>query len=220
MDREEIQHMEGRLLRLRGNASPPGSPMNSPMRVGSPFSPPMAQEPNSPAPAPLGLGCGANASRQPAANISGPASPGGASSPRTPRGASPEELGQANRRLFRAFATCTISTAAAVGGGATGKAGRMGLGLQDFSRLLNASQIKLPQNDAEDAFNQTVRRYGGSQSTKGEKTLAFELFVELLVETARKRYGAQAGDAESTAALFEDHLLPLARQLSSLEGGR
>ena len=64
----------------------------------------------------------------------------------------------------------------------------------------------------------SVRRYGGSQSAKGDKTLAFELFVELLVETARKRYGTQAGDAESTAGLFEEHLLPLARQLSSLEG--
>jgi hypothetical protein len=242
MDREEIQLMEGRLLRLRETASRQGSPAHSPSprgRAGSPFTPPAdvqlpatVLEPiaGSPQPAPLGLGGGLQDAWQGAAMRSpspvavfepafqAPPSPA-ATSPRTPRGASPEELGQANRRLFRAFATCTINTAAAVGAGASTKAGRMGLGLQDFQRLLSASQIRLPQSEAEDAFNQTIRRYGGSQSAKGEKTLAFELFVELLVETARKRFGAQAGDAESTATLFEEHLLPLARQLSSLEGG-
>lgn len=137
----------------------------------------------------------------------------------TPRGASAEELGQANRRLFRAFASCAIISPGVAGspaGNALGRSGRMGLGLQDYLRLASAAQLRLPQRELEEAFQQTVKRYGGSSSARGERALAFELFVELLVETARKRYG-DTSDAEGTAALFEEHLLPLARQLSSLE---
>jgi len=116
------------------------------------------------------------------------------------------------QRLFNAFASRTI------GGGQArpGRSARMGLGLPDYARLANAAQLRLPNTDLENAFQQTVVRYGGSSSPEGEKTLAFEIFVELIVETARKRYG-DMDDPESTAALFEQHLLPLARQLSAME---
>ncbi|CAJ1349754.1 unnamed protein product [Effrenium voratum] len=60
-------------------------------------------------------------------------------------------------------------------------------------------------------FHETTERFG-SPADSGEPALAFELFVELLVETARRQF-ADLKDAESAAALFEVHLLPLARRL-------
>eukprot|EP00928_Gymnodinium_smaydae_P030842 TRINITY_DN22812_c0_g2_i2.p1 TRINITY_DN22812_c0_g2~~TRINITY_DN22812_c0_g2_i2.p1 ORF type:complete len:774 (+),score=103.51 TRINITY_DN22812_c0_g2_i2:59-2323(+) len=129
-------------------------------------------------------------------------------------GATPEELGQANRRLFHAFATRTVapsSTRAAKTGHR-----RMCLGLQDYLRLTSAAKLRVSSAELEDAFQRTVLRYGGSATAEGERTLAFEIFVELLVETARKRF-QELSDAEATAALFEEHLLPLARQLASQE---
>eukprot|EP00929_Paragymnodinium_shiwhaense_P003219 TRINITY_DN10364_c0_g1_i1.p1 TRINITY_DN10364_c0_g1~~TRINITY_DN10364_c0_g1_i1.p1 ORF type:complete len:767 (+),score=124.09 TRINITY_DN10364_c0_g1_i1:87-2387(+) len=128
------------------------------------------------------------------------------SSPGMGRNPSPEELGHAMKKLFRAFASRSIN------GSQRGRNARMALGLVDYTRLANAAQLRIPHSDLEDAFQQTVKRYGGSSSADGEKTLAFEIFVELLVETARKRYG-DLSDQEGTTALFEDHLLPLARQL-------
>lgn len=96
-----------------------------------------------------------------------------------------------------------------------GRSGRVTMGLQDYLRLSSAAQIRLPSNELEAVFRSTARRFGSGLG-QAEPTLAFELFVELLVETARMRYG-DLRDAESTAALFEEHLLPLAHRLRDLD---
>jgi len=90
------------------------------------------------------------------------------------------------------------------------------MGLQDYLRLTNAAQIRLPNGELEAVFRATARRFGSGTSGQAEPTLPFELFVELLVETARMRYG-DLRDAESTAALFEEHLLPLSQRLRELD---
>lgn len=156
----------------------------------------------------------------------GPASPssfgqtgGTAFSGRSPAGgsgASPEELGQAMRKLFHAFASRATGPVNAPRGG---RAGRVALGLQDFVRLAGAANLRLPQNELMAAFYATLSQYSGGPlaSDGGDQSLPFELFVELLVETARRKY-AELNDTESTAALFEEHLLPLSRRLRELEG--
>merc|ERR1712125_214434 len=69
-------------------------------------------------------------------------SPGMSSSPSSPgagRGASPEELGHAMKRLFQAFASRQIGS-----NSQKGRNARMGLGLVDYNRLANAAQLRLP----------------------------------------------------------------------------
>lgn len=131
-------------------------------------------------------------------------------------GASPEELGQAMRKLFAAFASRATGPVQAPRGG---RAGRVALGLQDFVRLAGAAHLRLPQSELMSAFYATLSQYSGGPlaSDSGDQSLPFELFVELLVETARRKY-SELNDTESTAALFEEHLLPLSRRLRELEG--
>mmetsp|Transcript_78506 Transcript_78506/g.139210 ORF Transcript_78506/g.139210 Transcript_78506/m.139210 type:complete len:861 (+) Transcript_78506:91-2673(+) len=131
------------------------------------------------------------------------------------QGASPEELGQAMRKLFNGFANRATGPVQAPRGGR----GRVALGLADFVRLANAAQLRMPQNELMAAFYATLSQYsGGPMAASGEdQSLPFELFVELLVETARRKY-PDFSDTESTAALFEEHLLPLSRRLRELEG--
>ncbi|CAJ1426740.1 unnamed protein product [Effrenium voratum] len=93
--------------------------------------------------------------------------------------------------------------------------GEEGLGT-DYLRLAQASQLRLSPPELEAVFHETTERFG-SPADSGEPALAFELFVELLVETARRQF-ADLKDAESAAALFEVHLLPLARRLRRAEG--
>lgn len=137
--------------------------------------------------------------------------PGGGGS-----GASPEELGQAMRKLFHAFASRATGPVQAPRGG---RAGRVALGLPDFVRLAGAANLRLPQSELMAAFYATLSQYSGGPlaSDGGDQSLPFELFVELLVETARRKY-TELNDTESTAALFEEHLLPLSRRLRELEG--
>lgn len=151
-----------------------------------------------------------------------PLSPGGGGA-RTPvqggaaggSGASPEELGQAMRKLFHAFASRSTGPVQVRGG----RGGRVALGLPDFIRLANAAQLRMPQNELMAAFYSTLSQYTGGPlaADGGEQSLPFELLVDLLVEVARSKY-PDFSDTESTAALFEEHLLPLARRLRQLEG--
>eukprot|EP00747_Dinoflagellata_sp_TGD_P099366 gnl/TRDRNA2_/TRDRNA2_167720_c0_seq5.p3 gnl/TRDRNA2_/TRDRNA2_167720_c0~~gnl/TRDRNA2_/TRDRNA2_167720_c0_seq5.p3 ORF type:complete len:112 (-),score=25.15 gnl/TRDRNA2_/TRDRNA2_167720_c0_seq5:288-623(-) len=84
--------------------------------------------------------------------------------------------------------------------------------------MASACHLHLAQKELEEAFYATVAKYCGPASgTVGEETLVFELFVELLLETARRQY-VDLPDAEGVATLFEVHLLPLAKQLSDLDG--
>jgi len=132
-------------------------------------------------------------------------------------GASPEELGTAMRKLFQAFASRATASAPAARGG---RAGRVALGLPDFVRLANAAQLRLPRSDLTSAFHTTIAQYQGgqpSEDSEEDRSLPFELFVELLVETARKKYSPYLSDTESTTALFEEHLLPVSRRLRELE---
>ncbi|OLQ06254.1 hypothetical protein AK812_SmicGene10494 [Symbiodinium microadriaticum] len=85
----------------------------------------------------------------------------------------------------------------------------------DYLRMAHASQLRLSQGELEVVFAETAERFG-SPTNSGEPALAFELFVELLVETARRQF-TDLKDTESAAALFEVHLLPLARRLRRLE---
>lgn len=126
--------------------------------------------------------------------------------------ATTEELGQAMKQLFHAFASRAAGSVAKPGGG---RAGRVALGLQDYLRMAHASQLRLSQGELEVVFAETAERFG-SPTNSGEPALAFELFVELLVETARRQF-TDLKDTESAAALFEVHLLPLARRLRRLE---
>lgn len=126
--------------------------------------------------------------------------------------ASPEELGQAMKQLFHAFASRAAGSVAKPGGG---RSGRVALGLQDYLRLAQASQLRLSQSELEAVFRNTGERFG-SPADSGEPALAFELFVELLVETGRRQF-TDLKDTESAAALFEVHLLPLARTLHRAE---
>ncbi|CAJ1410157.1 unnamed protein product [Effrenium voratum] len=154
-------------------------------------------------------------------SLSRGASPTSASETRSPQSsyvgasgtASPEELGQAMKQLFHAFASRAAGSVAKPGGG---RSGRVALGLQDYLRLAQASQLRLSPPELEAVFHETTERFG-SPADSGEPALAFELFVELLVETARRQF-ADLKDAESAAALFEVHLLPLARRLRRAEG--
>eukprot|EP00927_Polykrikos_kofoidii_P044330 TRINITY_DN38326_c0_g1_i1.p1 TRINITY_DN38326_c0_g1~~TRINITY_DN38326_c0_g1_i1.p1 ORF type:complete len:786 (-),score=154.78 TRINITY_DN38326_c0_g1_i1:60-2351(-) len=130
------------------------------------------------------------------------------------QGVSTEELNQAMRKLFFTFASRTIGAASNTPRGGNSAGGRVGMGLQDYRRLTRAAQLRLATTEVEEAFQQTVKRYGSSVSADGERTLSYELFVELLLETARKRYRGLS-DAESTVALFEEHMLPLSWQLGS-----
>lgn len=136
--------------------------------------------------------------------------------PASGSGASPEELGQAMRKLFAAFASRATGP---VQGPRGGRAGRVALGLQDFVRLAGAAHLRLPQQELTAAFYSTLSQYSGGPlaADGGDQSLPFELFVELLVETARRKY-TELNDTESTAALFEEHLLPLSRRLRELEG--
>lgn len=122
--------------------------------------------------------------------------------------ASPEELGQAMKQLFHSFASRAAGSVAKPGGG---RSGRVALGMQDYFRLAQASQLRLSQSELEAVFRETAERFG-SPADSGEPALAFELFVELLVETGRRQF-VDRKDTESAAALFEVHLLPLARRL-------
>lgn len=126
--------------------------------------------------------------------------------------ASPEELGQAMKQLFHSFASRAAGSVAKPGGG---RSGRVALGLQDYLRLAQASQLRLSQSELEAVFHDTGERFG-SPADSGEPALAFELFVELLVETGRRQF-SDLKDTESAAALFEVHLLPLARRLRNAE---
>lgn len=144
------------------------------------------------------------------------AAPPSARSPAAGSGATPEELGQAMRKLFNAFASRATGPVQAPRGG---RAGRVALGLPDFVRLAGAAHLRLPQSELMAAFYATLSQYSGGPlgSDGGDQSLPFELFVELLVETARRKY-SELNDTESTAALFEEHLLPLSRRLRELEG--
>lgn len=119
------------------------------------------------------------------------------------------------RQLFHAYATHSVGSVAMPRGG---RSGRVALGLKDFEHLAQAAQLRMPANELEAVFRGTVLRFGSAGAVEEELSLAFELFVELLVDTARAHFG-DVGDAESTAALFEDHLLPLAQRLHNLEVG-
>merc|ERR1719265_377403 len=131
-------------------------------------------------------------------------------------GASPEELGQAMRKLFHAFASRATGPAQGARGG---RAGRVALGFPDYVRLAGAAHLRLPQSELMAAFYATLSQYSGGPlaGDGGDQSLPFELFVELLVETARRKH-TELNDTESTAALFEEHLLPLSRRLRELEG--
>eukprot|EP00434_Breviolum_minutum_P005075 symbB.v1.2.004475.t4/scaffold249.1/size274694/34 len=56
----------------------------------------------------------------------------------------------------------------------------------DYLRLAQASQLRLSQSELEAVFRNTGERFG-SPADSGEPALAFELFVELLVETGRRQ---------------------------------
>ena len=55
-----------------------------------------------------------------------------------------EELGQAMRKLFNAFASRATGPVQAPRGG---RAGRVALGLPDFVRLAGAAHLRLPQSE-------------------------------------------------------------------------
>jgi len=118
------------------------------------------------------------------------------------------------RQLFHAFASRAAGSVAKPGGG---RSGRVALGQQDYLRLAHASQLRLSKAELEAVFAETADRFG-SPTDSGEPTLAFEQFVELLMETAKRQY-EDLRDTESAAALFEVHLLPLARRLKRMEPG-
>eukprot|EP00933_Yihiella_yeosuensis_P026555 TRINITY_DN20616_c3_g1_i1.p1 TRINITY_DN20616_c3_g1~~TRINITY_DN20616_c3_g1_i1.p1 ORF type:complete len:804 (+),score=170.17 TRINITY_DN20616_c3_g1_i1:62-2473(+) len=132
-------------------------------------------------------------------------------------GASIEELSQASKQLFHTFASRAAGSVAVPQGG---RSGRVGLGLQDFLRLSNAAQFRLSKNELEAIFMETNERFGGSASNldSANPILAYESFYELLVIAAKRRY-PDLDDAEGTAALFEEHLLPLSRRLRQIETG-
>lgn len=130
------------------------------------------------------------------------------------RGATRKELGQAMQHVFHAFASRTVGVVALPRGA---KSGRMAMGLQDFLRLAHAAQLRLPNSGLEGVFCDTVRRCGGGvRAVEEDQSLAFEFFIELLVETARMHY-KELDDGESFAVLCEEHVLPLARRLRELE---
>lgn len=117
------------------------------------------------------------------------------------------------RKLFHAFASRATGSVHAP----RGRAGRVALGLPDLIRLAGAANLRLQQSELTAAFHATLSQYSGGAPDGGDQSLPFELFVELLVETARRKY-TELNDTESTAALFEEHLLPLSRRLRELEG--
>jgi len=124
------------------------------------------------------------------------------------------DFGQAARQLFAAFASRSVGAVALPRGM---RSGRVALGLQDFVRLANAAQLRLPTADLEAAFRETTRSFGAAPCAKGEEpTLAFELFVELLAEVGRRRF-TELSDGQASEALFREHLLPLARRIRDTE---
>mmetsp|Transcript_20407 Transcript_20407/g.36560 ORF Transcript_20407/g.36560 Transcript_20407/m.36560 type:complete len:826 (+) Transcript_20407:64-2541(+) len=138
-----------------------------------------------------------------------PASPQAAV--QSPSGAS-DEIGKAMQQLFSSFASRAAGSVAMPRGG---RSGRVALGLQDYLRMANASQLRLSQAELEAVFAETVDHFGNHER---DQALAFELFVELLVLTARRQF-PDFEDADATSVLFEVHLLPLARRLKRLDSG-
>jgi len=128
----------------------------------------------------------------------------------SPTGTS-DEIGKAMQQLFSSFASRAAGSVALPRGG---RSGRVALGLQDYLRLAHASQLRISQAELEAAFGETLDRFGNRDS--GEPALAFELFVELLVLTACRQF-PDLEDADATSALFEVHLMPLARRLKQME---
>lgn len=146
-----------------------------------------------------------------------PASPpgGGPDSPGSwAGGASQEdfkELQRAMRTLFSAYAKSKTGVS-----GPRGVKERQAMGLNDFIAMARAAQLRIPQKDLEDAFFAITR---GSHSAGGGAdggALSFELYVELLVQTGKLRYPGLP-EEDATAALFEEHLWPLSRQIRTLE---
>lgn len=131
----------------------------------------------------------------------------------TATGSTPHDVAHATKQIFHAFATCSTGVVTLPNGG---RSGRLAMGLQDFMRLAQAAQLRLPSADLEDSFMATVHRFGsgGNHFSKNDPTLAYELFVDLLREVAQRRYG----DSASVGILFDDHLLPLSHRLRKLEG--
>mmetsp|Transcript_66810 Transcript_66810/g.159883 ORF Transcript_66810/g.159883 Transcript_66810/m.159883 type:complete len:911 (-) Transcript_66810:104-2836(-) len=129
--------------------------------------------------------------------------------------ANSQVIGASMRRLFQAYATSGHDGLGLARGGSGLQAL---LQLHDFSRLVSAAQLSLPSSQIEGAFQATLRQFGvGFQPLDGAPAVPFELFVELLVNLARRAY-PDLGDSEAVAALFEEYLLPLERRLRSLEG--
>lgn len=126
-------------------------------------------------------------------------------------GSTAHEVAQATKQIFHAFATRSTGVVTLPDGG---RSGRLAMGLQDFMRVAQAAQIRLPSADLEHCFMTTVKRFGsGGGHFRNEPALAYELFVDLLREVAQTRYG----DSTSIDILFDDHLLPLSHRLRKLE---
>lgn len=110
------------------------------------------------------------------------------------------------RDIFRSFASGSI--------GPKSGSQRPGLGMPDVIRFANAAQINLPREVLQETFNLVVQQGLREQlldpiQAGADPALSFELFVELLVGVARKKYD-HFSDAEGVALLFEENLLPLA----------
>lgn len=109
------------------------------------------------------------------------------------------------RDIFRSFASGSLEVLEGTQ--------RHGLGLPDFICFANAAQIKLPREILQQTFAAVVQQGVQDQlltpgQASADPVLSFELFVELLVGIARRKYD-HFSDAEGVALLFEEHLLPL-----------
>mmetsp|Transcript_114966 Transcript_114966/g.326136 ORF Transcript_114966/g.326136 Transcript_114966/m.326136 type:complete len:124 (-) Transcript_114966:347-718(-) len=122
------------------------------------------------------------------------------------------------KHIFRSYASKSGGSAALPPKGA--RSGRVALCKQDLVRLAQAAQLRIPGSELEEAFDGTARRFGALNLGKpdsAEPALPFELFVELVTETARRQY-SDLPEGDATRLLFEKHFVPLSRRLSQLEG--
>lgn len=138
----------------------------------------------------------------------------GASSPSR----SDADIGHVMKHIFHAYASKSGGSVALPPKG--GRSARVALCKQDLVRLAQAAHLRLPGSELENVFDNTAQRFGAlklGKASGADLALPFELFVELITETAKRQY-SDLPEGDATRLLFEKNLAPLSRRLAELEG--